>query len=134
MPRRVTCAASSPPPDRRSRRTARRGTPERWQQPRQFLGSAEAPFLRPGLNRTGRRAQPRSRMAEGHRAAARSVLDRGEHGARLGSGRAIAPSALALQAGRSLVFRHVTLFSPPAVRSPAGGPASPPPAFFAPPA
>jgi len=43
------------------------------------------PFLRPGLTSPRRRAQPRSRMAEGHRAcAARSVLDGCEHGATLG--------------------------------------------------
>src|ERR1700728_2569118 len=44
----------------------------------------KGPFLRPGLTTPRRRAQPRSRMAEGHRAcAARSVLDGGEHVARL---------------------------------------------------
>ena len=40
------------------------------------------PFPRPGLTFLGRRAQPRSRMAAGHRGAARSVLDGGEHGGR----------------------------------------------------
>jgi len=47
----------------------------------------KGPFLRPGLTIPRRRAQPRSRMAEGDRAcAARSVLDGGEHDARLDQG------------------------------------------------
>ena len=41
------------------------------------------PFLCPSLISPRRRAQPRSSMAVGHRER-RSVLDGGEHGARLG--------------------------------------------------
>ena len=52
-----------------------------------FLGSAGSRFSRPGLSSRRRRAQPRSRMAAGHREAARSVLDGGEPGARLCPGR-----------------------------------------------
>jgi hypothetical protein len=49
-----------------------------------FLCSADkGPFLRPSLISPGRRAQSRSSMAAGHRRAARSVLDGGEHGAML---------------------------------------------------
>src|SRR5580658_2794025 len=44
----------------------------------------KGPFLRPGLTTPRCRAQPRSRMAGGHRAcAARSVLDGSERDARL---------------------------------------------------
>jgi hypothetical protein len=46
------------------------------------------PFPRPGLTFSGRRAQPRSRMAAGHREAARNVLDGGEHGGNLAERRA----------------------------------------------
>jgi hypothetical protein len=50
----------------------------------QFLCSISDPFLRPDLNAGWRRAQPRSRLAEGHRRRrARSGLDGGEHDARL---------------------------------------------------
>ena len=49
------------------------------------------PFPRPGLTFLGRRAQPRSRMAAGHRGAARSVLDGGEHGGNLARGGLIFP-------------------------------------------
>jgi len=42
-------------------------------------------FLRPDLRAPSRRAQRGSRMAEGHREAARSVLDVREHGGRLRS-------------------------------------------------
>ena len=49
------------------------------------------PFPRPGLTFLGRRAQPRSRMAAGHRGAARSVLDGGEHGGNLVRGGLIFP-------------------------------------------
>ena len=49
----------------------------------EFLGSAGGPFLRPGLIVVRCRAEPRSRMAAGHREAARSVLDGGEHGTKL---------------------------------------------------
>jgi len=46
-----------------------------------FLGSTDdAPFLRPDLPSPGRRAPGRSRMAEGHREAAQSVLDRPKRG------------------------------------------------------
>jgi hypothetical protein len=38
-------------------------------------------FLRPDRETTQRQAQRRSSMAEGHREAAHSVLDRREHGA-----------------------------------------------------
>src|SRR5438128_8440387 len=49
-----------------------------------FLCSIKWPFLRPDLVPEWRRAQPRSRLAEGHRRRrARSGLDGGEHGARL---------------------------------------------------
>jgi hypothetical protein len=42
-----------------------------------FLGSTDdTPFLRPDLPASRRRAPGRSRMAEGHREAAQSVLDR----------------------------------------------------------
>jgi hypothetical protein len=42
-----------------------------------FLGSTDdATFLRPDLPAPSRRAQGRSRMAKGHREAARSVLER----------------------------------------------------------
>ncbi len=45
-----------------------------------FLGSAQKHlFLRPNLRPPRRRAQGCSRMAEGHREAARSVLDQTEH-------------------------------------------------------
>ena len=54
-----------------------------------FLGSIRGPFLRPDRVCRWRRAQPRSRLAEGHRRRrARSGLDGGEHGARLARGRA----------------------------------------------
>jgi len=47
-----------------------------------FLCSAkEGPSLRPSLISRGHRAQVGSSMAEGHREAARSVLDGGEQGA-----------------------------------------------------
>lgn len=49
------------------------------------------PFPRPGLTFLGRRAQPRSRVAAGHRGAARSVLDGGEHGGNLARGGLIFP-------------------------------------------
>jgi len=49
-----------------------------------FLCSISEPFLRPDLVPQWRRAQPQSRLAEGHRRRrARSGLDGGEHGARL---------------------------------------------------
>jgi len=55
---------------------------------RMFLDSTgNGLFLRPDLGSAGRRAQGRSRMAEGHREAARSVLDRSEHGGRMNPGR-----------------------------------------------
>ena len=63
------------------------------------------PFLRPGLTSPRRRAEPRSRMARpfgGHRAlcAAHSVLDGGEHGARLDQvGRPCGGAAISRSAG-----------------------------------
>jgi len=49
-----------------------------------FLCSISEPFLRPDLVPQWRRAQPQSRLAEGHRRRrARSGLDGGEHGAGL---------------------------------------------------
>jgi len=49
-----------------------------------FLGSAATDlFLRPDLQAPGRCAQGWSGMAEGHRLAARSVLDQTEHGGTL---------------------------------------------------
>src|SRR4051794_10547888 len=47
------------------------------------LFGKSVPFLRPGLLLPRRCAQPLSGMAEGHRVAARSVLDGGEHNATL---------------------------------------------------
>ncbi len=52
-----------------------------------FLGStANDLFLRPDLRHASRRAQGRSRRAVGHREAARSGLDRTEHGGTLNAG------------------------------------------------
>src|SRR5258708_35187936 len=51
-----------------------------------FLCSARGPFLRPGLINSERHAEPRSRMAAGHREAAQSVLDGGEDGVLLHRG------------------------------------------------
>ena len=52
-----------------------------------FLSSiGDSLFPRPDRRHAGRRAQRRSRMAAGHREAARSVLDRGEYGGRLDAG------------------------------------------------
>jgi hypothetical protein len=51
-----------------------------------FYVRLKGPFLCPGLITPRRRAQPRSSMAEGHRGAARGVLDGGEHGASLEQG------------------------------------------------
>src|SRR5258708_8456228 len=64
-----------------------------------FLCSISEPFLRPDLVVQWRRAQPRSRLAEGHRRRrARSGLDGGEHDARLAQVGAllIAPPAAAV--------------------------------------
>src|SRR6266436_3893961 len=67
-----------------------------------FLCSIKGPFLRPDLVPGWRRAQPRSRLAEGHRRRrARSGLDGGEHGARLaqvGARLIVAPVAKVLLA------------------------------------
>jgi hypothetical protein len=53
-----------------------------------FLRSTETHlFLRPDLAPDRSRAEMSSRMAAGHREAARSVLDDIEHGFRLASGR-----------------------------------------------
>ena len=61
-----------------------------------FLCSAETPFLRPGLTFAKRRAQRRSRLAEGHRqSAARSGLDGREHGAIVGQAGSVMPPAAA---------------------------------------
>ena len=64
------------------------------------------PFPRPGLTFLGRRAQPRSRMAAGHRGAARSVLDGGEHGGNLARGKADLSVLETRVVGRGWV-RHV---------------------------
>ena len=69
-----------------------------------FLCSADkGPFLRPSLISLGRRAQPRS--SDGRRPppeAARSVLDGGEHGARLETGWGLADQARFLKRQLSL--------------------------------
>jgi hypothetical protein len=55
-----------------------------WPHHNRLLGSTgDDRFLRPDLRQSGRRAQARSSRAAGHREAARSVLDRAEHGGRI---------------------------------------------------